>query len=156
MVTLPIPSSLKEGDHIFQAQGKTYDNVDRVANVPITLLRTIASGKDKYSFDVFYGMNSSKLDKAARKAIEKAYKNVKAKLTANSRVKVEIIGWVQPTKTSPNVAQLSRNRAKAVKAYLKKIGLKATYRLVTPGHDKFNVSKSRRASTTVTWTSPKS
>lgn len=152
-VTLPIPSSLAEGNHVFQAQGMTKDNVQRVANIPITIVSR-ASGTNK-KLDVYFQMNSVSLDAKAQRAITNAYKSVKSKLSSKSMVRVEVTGWVQPTKNSPNIKQLSTGRAKAVVDYLKKLGLKAQYVIKAPGHDKLNDASSRRASIQIKWSNPK-
>ncbi len=158
-VTLPMPLTLPVGDHTFQARGVTFDNLERTANVPITLvpasdapaLTTKASKK----FEVFYAMNSATLDAKAKKVIRKAFTQVKSLLTSASTVKVQITGWVQPTNRSPRIQFLSTNRATAVRDYLKELGLKAKFTIAAPGHDKRNVPASRRASAIIEWSNAK-
>ena len=156
VVTLPMPKSLPIGDHVFQAQGKTFDDVDRTANVPITLVPAALPSKASLSFEVFYALDSIALNSKAVAVITKAYKSVKARLTAKSVVTVAITGWVQPTNKSPRISYLSNGRATSVQNYLKRLGLKAKFVIKAPGHDKLNVAKSRRATAVISWTNPKS
>ena len=79
------------------------------------------------------------------------YREIKNTLSANAKVTVEVTGWVQPTRNSPNIHGLSVGRAQAVVAYLKLLGLKASYKINAPGHDKRNDSLSRRASVVINW-----
>lgn len=109
----------------------------------------------KRSFDVYFGMDAFFLDAKARSTITNAYNQVKAQFSSTSVTTVEVTGWVQPTKNSPNVQWLSSNRAKAVAGFLKSLGLKGKYVIKAPGHDKLNVSTSRRATVVITWSNPK-
>ena len=154
-VTLPMPQSLEVGSHTFQAVGVTADNVPRTANVPITLLPATTKTLHKH-VDIYYAMDSFFLDKNARAQLTSLYRSVSTRLSKTSQVTVDIVGWVQPTKISPNVNYLSTGRAVAVMKFLKSLGLKASYALNTPGHDKENISTARRASITVVWTNPAS
>jgi uncharacterized repeat protein (TIGR02543 family) len=109
----------------------------------------------KLRFNVFFDLNGVKLDSKDKRMIRTSYKSVQSKLTSKSVVTVVVYGWVQPTKKSPNVLWLSENRAKAVVAYLKELGLKAGYTIKTPGHDVTNTSTSRRATTFIEWSNSK-
>ncbi len=152
--TLPMPDSLPAGDHTFQVNGKTPDEAVRTASVPITLLP--AQGKDgKANFSIYYKLDSFFLYDEDKAAITKYVNAVQSKLTKNSKVAIEIAGWVQPTLKSPHVQWLSINRARAVANVMTTAGLKGSYTLNAPGHDKLNVSTSRRAEVTITWTNSK-
>jgi len=109
----------------------------------------------KLKFDVFFDLNGVKLDSEDKRLIRTSYRSIQSKLTSKSVVTVVVYGWVQPTNKSPNVLWLSENRAKAVVAYLKELGLKARYTMKTPGHDVKNISYSRRATTFVEWSNSK-
>ncbi len=152
--TFPIPTTLPAGDHTFQANGLTPEGYQRTASVPITLVAA-APKKATSKFEIFYALNSTKLDAKARAVISKAFASVKSRLTAKSIVTVDITGWVQPTSKSPNISALSNGRAKTVQAELRKLGLKAKFVIKAPGHDKSNKPSSRRATTVITWTFPK-
>jgi outer membrane protein OmpA-like peptidoglycan-associated protein len=149
-----MPKALPLGDHTFQASGKTPNNAVRTANVPITLV--LKSGKvSSITTEVFYGMDAYFLTAKAHKTLAKANALVKSKLTKTSKVTITITGWVQPTKVSPNIAFLSVNRAKAAAGYLKELGLKGTYILKSPGHDKDNIPNARHATVMISWTNSK-
>ena len=153
-IILPIPLQLQIGDHIFQTIGQTNDGLNRVANVPISLVPAQSKLATR-NFNVYYAMSSSTLDAKARSAISGAFKLIKSKLNSNSSVTVQISGWVQPTKKSPNEMKLSRNRALAVKTYFQKLGLKAKYVVMASGRDRIDSAKSRRASVSIAWTNGK-
>jgi len=102
-------------------------------------------------FDVFYELDSFSLDAKAKKVIADQYRDLRNEMPATSKVTVEVTGWVQPTKTSPNIQRLSTGRAQAVVTYLRSLGLKASYTINAPGHDKRNTPSSRRASVVINW-----
>ena len=106
----------------------------------------------KVNFEVFYAMNSYFLDAKARTLIEAKVAAVKKKLSPSSEITIRIVGWVQPTKVSPNVQFLSTNRAQIVAKYMKDLGFKGTYILKYPGHDKDNLPSSRHATIEITFT----
>jgi outer membrane protein OmpA-like peptidoglycan-associated protein len=106
----------------------------------------------KVNFEVFYAMNSYFLDAKARTLIEAKVAAVKKKLSPSSEITIRIVGWVQPTKVSPNVQFLSTNRAQVVAKYMKDLGFKGTYILKYPGHDKDNLPSSRHATIEITFT----
>ena len=63
-----MPPTLTAGDHVFQAQGITHDNIPRIASVPITLLaKNIKVSFVK--FDIYFTMNSYFLDPTPRAQI---------------------------------------------------------------------------------------
>ena len=123
-----------------------------VQPVPI-IVPVVTTGK--VTFEVFYAMNSYFLDAKNRNVIDSQVAALKKKLGANAKISVSIVGWVQPTKISPNVEWLSSNRAKVVATYMKALGLKASYILKAPGHDKDNNPAARHATVEITWSSSK-
>ena len=155
VVTLNMPASLPEGDHIFQAQGTTYDNVPRTANVPIRLVPAVLKKPGILKFSVFFPLDKYYLDSKAQRAITSAYAKVKSQLTTESKISVSIIGWVQPRGGVGNDFSLAKNRAKTVTAALKKLGLTASYVLKAQGRDIPDAPKSRRTDVTVQWTATK-
>ena len=152
--TLPMPAALPIGDHTFQVNGKTPDEAVRTASVPITLIPG-NSQEGKVSFSIYYKLDSFFLYDADKATILKYVKAVQAKLTPTSKVTVDIVGWVQPTRISPHVQWLSINRARAVATVMKSAGLNGTYTLNAPGHDKLNIPTSRRAVINISWTDAK-
>ena len=149
-----MPASLAAGDHTFQVNGKTPDEAVRTASVPITL----SPGSARYgkvNFSIYYKLDTFFLYDTDKATILNYVKSVQSKLTPNSKVSVDIVGWVQPTRVSPNVQWLSTNRAKAVANVMRSAGLVGTYTLNAPGHDKLNIPTSRRAEISITWTNSK-
>ena len=110
----------------------------------------VDSKEIRLAFEVFFDLDSAALDRDAKKVIREAIKKVEPQLKDNSKVTVQVTGWVQPTRVSPNVLQLSRSRANAVVKEMKRLGLKAKYVVNTPGEDSKNIAKSRRATVVIT------
>ena len=104
---------------------------------------------------VYFDMNGTKLDSNDKKILRDAVAKVKSQLTAASKITLNVVGWVQPTKVSPNVMGLSVGRAKAALDYVKSLGIKATMKVTAPGEAKVNVSKNRMATVDFKWTDSK-
>ena len=150
--TLPMPVALPEGDHTFQAEGLTPDNLERTAAVPITLVPAVAVvNPGQLRFEVYFGMNSVVITKAEAAKIAKNVKTVLGKAAANAKISVKVVGWVQPNPKPGDIKYLSTNRAKNVAAMMKKLGLKGSYSLNFPGLDKDNIPSARHATVTISW-----
>lgn len=152
--TLPMPAALPEGDHTFQAEGLTPDDLERKAAVPITLVPAVASTTIKpgqLRFEVYFRMNSVRITKSEAAKIAKNVKTVLGKAAATAKITVKVVGWVQPNPKPGNIKYLSTNRAKNVAALMKKLGLKGTYSLNFPGLDKDNIPSARHATVTISW-----
>ena len=100
-------------------------------------------------------MNSYFLDPAPRAQIRATLAKVNSKIKSTSKVSVSIVGWVQPTRISPNVMGLSKGRARAVMNYMKQLGFDARYKTEAPGEDKLNIPSSRRATVVIKWSDTK-
>ncbi len=150
--TLPMPSALPEGEHTFQAEGLTPDNIERTAAVPITLIPAVVTVKPgELRFEVYFGMNSVVITKAEAAKIARNVKSALAKAASNAKISVSVVGWVQPNPKPGDIKYLSTNRAKNVAALMKKLGLKGSYSLNFPGLEKDNLPTSRHASVTIKW-----
>lgn len=150
--TLPMPGSLPEGDHTFQAKGVTPENTARAAEIPITLVPATAVGKPgSLKFEVYFAMNSPVVTNSEKAKIARMIKLIKSKLGKNAKVTIEISGWVQPNPNPGNIKYLSTNRAKNVKAALLALGLNGGYTLKFPGLAKDNIPTARHASVVVKW-----
>lgn len=150
--TLPMPSALPEGDHTFQAEGLTPDDLERTAAVPITLVPAVAVVKPgQLRFEVYFGMNSVVITKAEAAKITKNVKTVLGRAASNAKITVKVVGWVQPNPKPGDIKYLSTNRAKNVAAMMRKLGLKGSYSLNFPGLDKDNIPSARHATVTISW-----
>jgi hypothetical protein len=152
--TLPMPASLPEGDHTFQAEGLTPDNLERTAAVPITLIPAVATSNAKpgqLRFEVYFGMNSVRITKSEAAKIARNVKTVLGKAATTAKISVKVVGWVQPNPNPGDIKYLSTNRAKNVAAMMKKLGLKGSYSLNFPGLDKDNLPSARHATVTISW-----
>lgn len=150
--TLPMPVALPEGEHTFQAQGFTPDEVQRTAAVPITLIpATVIAKPGQLRFDVYFAMNSTVITNAERTKIARQVKSALAKAATNAKLTVNVVGWVQPNPNPGNISFLSTNRAKNVAELMKKLGLKGSYTLSFPGLEKNNIPTARRSSVVIKW-----
>jgi outer membrane protein OmpA-like peptidoglycan-associated protein len=150
VTTLPMPTALPEGEHTFQAKGQTPEGLIRSASVPITLVPAVAN-LGSLKFSVFYPMDSIALSANEKKTIRTKVKAALKAKPKNAKFIVEIVGWVQPTRVSPRIKYLSDGRANAVRKYIQSLGLKGEFVLNAPGHDKVNISASRRADVVISW-----
>ena len=153
--TLPMPKSLPEGDHTFQAKGVTPDLKVRTAAVPITLIPARVS-PGSLKFEVYFKMNSTVITKAESKKIALNVKKALAQAASDATITSSVVGWVQPNPKPGNITYLSTNRAKNVAAVMKKLGLKGSFTLNFPGLDKDNIPSARHASVTISWSNSKS
>ncbi len=154
--TLPMPASLPEGDHTFQAEGLTPDNLERTAAVPITLVPAVAIVKPgELRFEVYFGMNSVVITKVESAKIARNVKIALARAASDARVTVKVVGWVQPNPKPGDIKFLSTNRAKNVANLMKKLGLKGSYSLNFPGLEKDNIPTARHASVVIKWSKSK-
>ena len=154
--TLPMPNSLPEGDHTFQAKGLTPDSTERTAAVPITLVpATVVNKPGSLRFEVYFGMNSPVVTKAEKARISKLVQFAQKKIASGSKVTIEIQGWVQPNPNPGDIKYLSTNRAKNVAAAIKSLGLKGAYTLKFPGLAKDNIPSARHASVIINWSNSK-
>ena len=154
--TLPMPASLPEGDHTFQAQGLTPDEVTRTAAVPITLVPAAVVVKPgSLRFEVYFAMNSTVISKAQKAKIVSMVKMALAKAATTAKISTRVEGWVQPNPNPGNIKYLSTNRAKNVRDALKAAGLTGTFTLKFPGLEKDNVPRARHASVIIEWSQSK-
>jgi hypothetical protein len=151
--TLPMPSALPEGDHTFQAEGLTPDDLERTAAVPITLVPAVAAAPvpGQLRFEVYFGMNSVVITKNEAAKIARNVKTALSKAASNAIIKVKVVGWVQPNPKPGDIKYLSTYRAKNVANLMKKLGLKGSYSLNFPGLEKDNIPSARHASVTISW-----
>ena len=150
--TLPMPAALPEGDHTFQAEGLTPDNLERTAAVPITLVPAVVTAKPgQLRFEVYFGMNSVFITKSEAAKISRNVKLALSKSATDASISVSVVGWVQPNPKPGNIKFLSTYRATNVANLMKKLGLKGSYVLNFPGLDKDNVPSARHATVTIKW-----
>lgn len=154
--TLPMPASLPEGDHTFQAQGQTPESKERYASIPITLVpATVTNKPGSMRFEVYFGMNGVVISKSEKAKSARMVKIAKSKIASGAKVTIEISGWVQPNPNPGNIKYLSTNRAKNVRALVQSLGLKGSYILKFPGLEKDNIPSARHASVVIKWSKSK-
>ena len=100
---------------------------------------------------VFYAMDEYFLDAGDRRTLTQLKKTLDSHILSNSRVTVEITGWVQPTSINPRIQWLSKQRALAVKAFLVKLGISAEYVISAPGLAQESGAQSRKSTVVISW-----
>jgi hypothetical protein len=154
--TLPMPNSLPEGDHTFQAKGVTPEDKVRTAEIPITLVPAVVKNKPgSMRFEVYFSMNGVAISKSEKAKTDRMVKIAKSRIASGAKVTVEVSGWVQPNPNPGNIKYLSTNRAKNVRDLLQALGLKGTYTLKYPGLAKDNIPTARHASVSIKWSKSK-
>ena len=154
--TLPMPNSLPEGDHTFQAKGQTPESTERVAAIPITLVPATVSNKPgSMRFEVYFAMNGVAISKSEKANVARMIKIAKSKIASGAKVTIDISGWVQPNPNPGAIKYLSTNRAKNVRDLVKSLGLGGSYTLSFPGLAKDNIPTARHASVIIKWSKSK-
>ncbi len=124
-------------------------------NMPLELNGDSDSGKAGSLKSVYFGFNSSSLSSSARAALE----SNAAFLKNNSSVKIEVEGHCDERGGVQYNLALGENRARAVKKYLKAMGVSSSRvrtvsygkeRPVAFGHDEAAWSQNRRANFVIT------
>jgi outer membrane protein OmpA-like peptidoglycan-associated protein len=152
--TLPLPKYISLGLNYLRAQGVTASGVKALATAPV-LVVAAQSKIDNAKFSVYYALNSATLSDKEKSRIRQQVFQLRSRLTAQSVITVNVTGWVQPTRVSPRIDWLSRNRAQAVITFMKSLGVQASYNRSAPGEEKSNTPQSRRADISITWTHSK-
>jgi hypothetical protein len=154
--TLPMPNSLPEGDHTFQAKGQTPESTERVAAIPITLVpATVVNKPGSMRFEVYFAMNGVSISKSEKANVLRMIKIAKSKIATGAKVTIDISGWVQPNPNPGAIKYLSTNRAKNVRDLVKSFGLSGSYSLKFPGLAKDNIPTARHASVVINWSKSK-
>jgi outer membrane protein OmpA-like peptidoglycan-associated protein len=154
--TLPMPNSLPEGDHTFQAKGQTPESTERVAAIPITLVpATVVNKPGSMRFEVYFAMNGVSISKSEKANVLRMIKIAKSKIATGAKVTIDISGWVQPNPNPGAIKYLSTNRAKNVRDLVKSFGLSGSYTLKFPGLAKDNIPTARHASVVINWSKSK-
>ena len=148
--TLPMPKSLPEGEHTFQAKGLTADDRQRAVSVPITLIPAVAKG-GSLRFNVYFALNSPIVSKVEKVRITNLVKSAQKKISTGATIRIDVKGWVQPNANPGNIKFLSTNRANNVSNVLKSLGVKGKYNMMYPGLEKKNIPTSRRTSVVISW-----
>jgi outer membrane protein OmpA-like peptidoglycan-associated protein len=136
-----IPLDLPAGQHTLQANGLSPN--DEVRSLSIGVLVREAKTR-QLARNVYFAGGSSKITAVAAKNLRAL---VASKKSAISQVRVT--GFVQATTSTANDRALSAARARAVKVFLKKLGVKAQFTLKAAGAASAS-STDRRSRVTIT------
>jgi len=108
---------------------------------------TASAGTHKLVAKYYFNGDSPKLRAATIAGLKKLAKKVGAKVN----VVVAVQGFVKRTKVTSYDYRLSLDRALNIVAYLKKLGVKASFSADSRGIATENNAKARRAEVTITW-----
>ena len=140
------PSNLTIGEHILQITGYTLDGVIRTADIAV---EARATAQKVSTTALQFDANSAKLTASSMKTLKKLVASFGSKY---SKLTATAVGFVYPTAQSKNDISLSSARAKAVNAYLQKLGLKGTYFARGGGRLSAANAWSRRVNLTISYT----
>ena len=96
---------------------------------------------------VFFASMDPRLDAEATATLRALVKR-----TGTSGIKVQIVGYVQPTNVSSNDKSLSLARARNVAAFLRDLGLRGSYSVRGDGKAMQTGATARRVNVVVTYT----
>jgi outer membrane protein OmpA-like peptidoglycan-associated protein len=151
--TVEIPQEIEAGIHTLQANGFSDDGVIRSLSLGVSVTDAVGGGKKKTGkAKIFFAIDSAHITKSAKKAIRKMIKQLGSK---NLKV-VRILGFATPSDSLLADRKLSIKRAKAVKAFLKSIGVKGKFNVLGKGRSKTHNPTGRRVAITAWWIKPTS
>jgi uncharacterized repeat protein (TIGR02543 family) len=143
--TVEIPQEIEAGIHTLQANGFSDDGVIRSLSLGVSVTDAVGGGKKKTGkAKIFFAIDSAHITKSAKKAIRKMIKQLGSK---NLKV-VRILGFATPSDSLLADRKLSIKRAKAVKAFLKSIGVKGKFNVLGKGRSKTHNPTGRRVAIT--------
>jgi outer membrane protein OmpA-like peptidoglycan-associated protein len=120
--TVPLPTDIPEGRHTLQSNGFAADGAVRSLSLGVLLSTDKVVGKSRVArTTVFFDALSARLSSTAKASLKALVKGRGASATRSV-----VVGYVQPAGTSSNDKALSTQRAKAIAAYLRSLGLKGT------------------------------
>ena len=145
--TVPIPTDLEFGRHTLQVNGYTADGEVRSLSLGVVLEAPKATaGRKVAKATVFFAPTSARLSPKAQATLKTLARKVGSSAGGGL-----IVGYVQRDKNLANNTALSTKRAKAIAAYLRAHGIKAT--LATRGDGALtSKDKSRKATVSITYT----
>jgi phosphodiesterase/alkaline phosphatase D-like protein len=143
---LMTPLGLALGIHTLQVSGYTTDGVIRTADIAVSVEKP---AQTVLNAALQFMPNSYLLTKTAMTTLKRLALKVGKKST---KIAVVSIGYVYPTSNTALAKRLSLLRAKAVNAYLKKLGIRGTWMAIGGGRLSYATAWSRRVNVTVNYT----
>jgi len=113
----------------------------------LTVTKKPVVAKHKLKATYYFDGDSPKL----RAATIAGLKALAKKVTSKRGVLVKVVGFVKRTPDTSYDYRLSLQRAKNIAAYLKKLGVKASYSVDSRGIAKENTPTARRAEVSISW-----
>jgi uncharacterized repeat protein (TIGR02543 family) len=149
--TVEIPQEIEAGIHTLQANGYSDDGNLRSMSLGVSVTDAVGGGKKKVGkAKIFFANDSSHLTKSAKKAIKKLLKQL-----GNKKLKViRLWGFATPSDSLAADRKLSKERANAVKKYLKSIGVKGKFDSVGKGRSNTHAPTGRKVTIRAWWIKP--
>ncbi len=137
-----IAKTLPAGSHTLSFETINRDGSELVIRFPLEI-RPAAKVINTTNLKTFFAGGSAKISASQRQTLAK----VAQKLSGKSDITIQVHGFVKRSPVSSTDNALARARARAVVAYLKKLGIEATYKAVAKGYAVEDTAKARRAET---------
>jgi outer membrane protein OmpA-like peptidoglycan-associated protein len=141
-----IVSSLPAGRHTLQFESVNLDGSPLIVSFPLEVMPGMQLVKSP-TLKSFFAGGSAKLSLAQKQTLAKAFKP----LTAATKLTIQVHGFVKRSPVAKSDSALANARARAVVAYLKSLGITATFKAIAKGYASEDTASARRAETTFTY-----
>lgn len=125
----------------FDAVGERRPSGEKMDAGPFEFLAASEAQTVQRNRKVFFAPMSSKLSKYAKTSLRKMANAIPDDA---DNIRIKLTGFVQPAGFTWNNKSLSEARAKAVQKFLKKLGVRGTWKLVAKGEDSITTKEARR------------
>nr|MBP6186560.1 fibronectin type III domain-containing protein [Rhodoluna sp.] len=141
-----IVSALPAGRHTLQFETVNLDGSPLIVSFGLEVLPGMQLIKSPILKSFFAG-GSAKLSLTQKQALAATFKP----LTNASQLTIQVHGFVKRSPVAKSDNALANARARAVVAYLKSLGITATFKAVAKGYASQDTASARRAETTFTY-----
>jgi outer membrane protein OmpA-like peptidoglycan-associated protein len=141
-----IVSALPTGRHTLQFETVNLDGSPLIVNFPLEVMPGMQLVKSP-TLKSFFAGGSATLSVSQKQALAKVFKP----LSAASKLTIQVHGFVKRSPVAKSDSALANARARAVVAYLKSLGISATFKAIAKGYASEDTASARRAETTFTY-----
>ena len=141
-----IVSALPTGRHTLQFETVNLDGSPLIVSFPLEVMPGMQMVKSP-TLKSFFDGGSAKLSASQKQTLAKAFKP----LLAATKLTIEVHGFVKRSPVAKSDSELANARARAVVAYLKSLGITATFKAIAKGYASQDNSSARRAETTFSY-----
>lgn len=148
--TVPLPGGISSGVHVLQVVGRTTDGATRAVSLAIQVTDQPKSPTARRArARVYFPALSASLTPQAKSTLRALVER-----TGRSALAVSCTGFVQPSTVTANDRQLSDERARAVAAYLRVLGVTGAYVAHGNGRDGTMGPQARRVDVSISYAKP--